>query len=358
MIGLLDYDWETSTSTTSLIPNLEIMKLASYYRSENQFCRLMSLDETDFSHYDKIYFFSEYAKDIQIPPAFLRAPNIIYGGTNFTNGEYIPFQNSIIDFSLPRTSIYKESLKQKYNDGIKTKVIEHALDDTYYRMYAGEEKLPIPVVLPRKRVFLYDKEFFYDDWQEIIDDVIARRPASIQRIHPIACKTLTQYFAVRENPKIARSNDIILDLDIPLDEVHYMLKNYKNKFLADITRTSNVYISIGGSWPTTYMYYNDLIYKLNLLYCFWSYGIMLKTRYESPMIGYSDPLSHLSKLIVTWSALGKNQEEKTIFDRIPKKKKKHPIKEEYTTLIKMRPTAKDLFDQSFEKVKKGGRWRV
>ena len=36
------------------------MKLATYYKlEEKQFCRLMSLDETELTAYDKIYFFSE-----------------------------------------------------------------------------------------------------------------------------------------------------------------------------------------------------------------------------------------------------------------------------------------------------------
>ena len=60
MIGLLDYDWCSSKSTTSLIPNLEIMKLATYYKiEENKYCRLLDLNEESLDSYNKIYFFSE-----------------------------------------------------------------------------------------------------------------------------------------------------------------------------------------------------------------------------------------------------------------------------------------------------------
>lgn len=72
--------------------------------------------------YDIIYCFSE-AFDPVIPDILKRQSNIIYGGTGFTNGEYIPFQNSIIDFTLPKTWIYKNFLKEKYDNGIKTAVI-------------------------------------------------------------------------------------------------------------------------------------------------------------------------------------------------------------------------------------------
>ena len=130
MIGLVDYNLQTSTSSSLLIPNLEIMKLATYYRlEENTFCRLLSLDETDLTPYEKIYFFSEIGTP-KVPDSFLRAANVIFGGSSFTN-EYIPFENKIIDYTLPRLAIYKEFLKQKYNDGIKSKIIEHVLEDGF-----------------------------------------------------------------------------------------------------------------------------------------------------------------------------------------------------------------------------------
>lgn len=87
------------------------MKLATYYRlEENTFCRLISLKEKELDSYEKIYFFSESAQPPVIPEAFLRANNVIYGGTGFTNN-YIPFENQLIDYTIPKPSIYKEFLK-------------------------------------------------------------------------------------------------------------------------------------------------------------------------------------------------------------------------------------------------------
>jgi len=61
VIGLVDYDFQSSTSVNLSVPNLEIMKLANYYRTEeNKFARLISLNaEEDLTCYEKIYFFSE-----------------------------------------------------------------------------------------------------------------------------------------------------------------------------------------------------------------------------------------------------------------------------------------------------------
>lgn len=360
MIGLVDYDLQTAKSINLFPPNLEIMKLANYYKTEeNKFCHLIDLDETDLTGYDKIYFFSESTKNPIIPSQFLRFPNIIYGGTTFTNGVYQPFENEIIDYILPRTFIYKEFLKNKYNEGIKANVINHILDDAYYRAYAGKNKLPLVPTLPNKRFYLYDKEFFYPDWEDLIQAIIDRKPSSIIRIHPIECKTLTQFFNLRNYTKINRDNAILLNLDIPLTDTNYMLKKYAKYFLADIVASTKVYLPLGGDWPSANHYYKDLIYKLNLLYSFWSYGIMIKIKYEAPSIGINNPVTHLSQLISIWSNTIPKQ-EKTLNERMYRRTIKKPsiYEEERNTLIKLFPHEKDLFNQKFSEIKKRGVWRI
>lgn len=247
------------------------MKLATYYRvEENTFCRLIPLDDTNLDNYNKIYFFSETSRNPIVPPAFLRANNVEFGGSSFTNGKYKPFNNEIIDYTIARPTIYKDFLKEKYRSGIKTKVIEHVLDDSYYRMFVNGKLMPIPPIYPRKRLFLYDTDFFYDQWSETLQQIADRHPASIVPIHPVFCRNLGNFFTLRKISKFSRQYPIILDLDIPYDEIYYMLKKYKNAFLADITPSSQVALPIGGTFPTDFQYYKDIIYKLNLLYSFWS----------------------------------------------------------------------------------------
>lgn len=364
MIGLVDYNLYSSTSTNLLIPNLEIMKLAAYYKLEkNTFCRLIDFEEKDLTMYEKIFFFSEGENPPSIPEQFLRADNVIYGGTAFTNGVYIPFQNEVIDYTLPRTNIYANFLKQKYNDGVKAKVISHTLDDSYYRMYAGENKLPLPIVQTNKRIFIYDKDFFYSDWEEIIDELSGRRPSSIVRIHPIICKTLTHYFTLRSKQKVARATEIILDLDIPLAEVDYMLKHYSNFFLADIASNSNVYIPLGGSFVSNKLYYQDFIYKMNLLYAFWSRGIKIKIKFILPKLGYTNPIYNLSYAVERWTTnyfIGKRKNPRSINMNIIKKTKKEisQEQEERDKIIQLMPFSADLFDQTYEQIQKEGRWRL
>ena len=114
MIGLIDLHWQMAKKSLPP-PNLEIMKLAEYYKhEENIFCRIIYLDETELSGYDKVYIFSENDNCINVPEAMRRAPNVIYGGSAFTNRVYIPFENELIDYTIPRAAIYSNLLKEKY----------------------------------------------------------------------------------------------------------------------------------------------------------------------------------------------------------------------------------------------------
>ena len=79
---------------------------------------------------------------------------------------------------------------------------------------------------------------------------------------------------------MGRANEMILDLDIPIDEVYYMLKHYKNRFLADIAESSNVFITLGGNYRYSKQYLEDFIYKMNILFSFCSCNIPLKIKYE------------------------------------------------------------------------------
>ena len=353
MIGLVDFDLQTATSVNLSYPNLEIMKIATYYRNEeNKFCRLVGLDETELEGYEKIYFFSENFNNKIIPPQFLKSKNINFGGAGFTNGQYIPFVNSVIDYTLPKPIIYKDFLKEKYTDGVKTSVINHILDDSYYRIKAGDSLLPRPVIRKNKRLFIFDNGIFYDGWENIFDRISEKQPSQIICIHPIICKTITQFFNLRKLPKLSRTNEIILDTDIPLDDANYMLNKYGNMFLADIVPSSNVFLPIGGNFNTGNQYYRDLVYKLNLLYYFWSKGILIKIKYIKPKIGVINPIENLELLIEKW-ACGRTKFEKTIQDRIRKPKNKQDIvieEAEKKKVLSFHPKAERLFHECFNSV--------
>ena len=309
--------------------------------------------------YEKIYIFSESKEFITVPEAFKKSSNIIYGGTAFTNNKYIPFENKLIDYTLARTRIYGEFLKEKRIAGLSDEEIARFLNNSYYRWHAGNNVLPLPAIKKRHRIYIYDNDFFQEGWRNIIDRIIARKPSSINFIHPAHYKRISDFLDVRENGLIAKGNDAYLDLDIPLKETPILMKHYKNRLLAVIVPSSQVYLSLGGSFHYKTDYFKNIIYKLNLLYVFWSCGIPLKIKYEKPVFGCYDPISDLSNLIATWSQ-GETCNYKSIIDRIPKDKKLteiRPEREQLRVILDRYPSSETLFRQTTETAKKGGFWK-
>ena len=360
MIGLVDLQLQSWDKPQLCPPNLEIIKLAAYYRKEeNQFCRLINLNETEFSGYDKIYVFSESKDFITVPEALKRAPNVIYGGTAFTNGKYVPFENKLIDYTMAKTSIYYDFLKEKRAAGLADKEIEHLLDNSYYRWRAGDEVLPLPAVYKRHRLYIYDIDFFQEGWRNIMNKMIERKPSSIHFIHPMRYTKISDFLEIRENALVAKTYNSFLDLNIPLKETPILMKHYKNRLLAVINQSSQVFITLGGSFHYQSDYFRNILYKLNLLYVFWSCNIPLKIKYEEPALGCYDPIADISKLISTWSQ-GETCNYKSIIDRIPKDKKLtevRPEREQVRKILQRYPSSETLFRQTTETAKKGGFWK-
>ena len=129
--------------------------------------------------------------------------------------------------------------------------------------------------------------------------------------------------------------------------------------LADITPSSNIFLTLGNTFKTTFQYYKDYIYKINLLYALWSRKIPIKIKYVFPKIWANNPLEHLSLLTEKWTC-GKTKEDKTLTERMTfKDKKKISIeRQERNLLLKFYPEAKDLFDQNYTELAKRGIWRL
>ena len=217
----------------------------------------------------------------------------------------------------------------------------------------------MPAIQKRHRIYIYDKDFFQEGWRNIIDKMVDRKPSSIHFIHPSHYKKISDFLEVRENGLIARGNDAYLDLNIPLKETSILMKHYKNRLLAVITPSAQVYLSLGGSFHYKIDYYKDIIYKLNLLYVFWSCGIPMKIKYEEPNLGCFNPIPDISKLIATWTQ-GETSKVKTIVDRIPKDKSLsdiRPEREQLEVILQKYPSQKNLFYQTIETVKQGGFWK-
>lgn len=356
MIGIIDYDLFTKSKGSKLYyPNLEVMKIYSYYKWDKaQFCRLIPPDEEiDTSSYELIYFCSNDIECV-IPQSF-RAQNVIYCGQAFGRGKYLPFKEELIDFTLPKISIYQDFLQKKYKeDGVKTADINKFLDASYSRTYIQNTILPLSPVKKNKKVILYDDIFFYDGWENVLDKIINKKPRSITYINPIICNNLDSFITIRKKPLISRSNEYILNLHYSNKELQQIVEEYKKFLLGDVLKTSKVYLSIGGAQKSQLAGVSDLLNKLNILYYFWSLDIPIKLKYIKPNIGSKHDYKEFFLQVERWSSLSN---EKMINNPL-RGFFKTKSKEQYEEILKYFPSSEYLFSTCYNNLKEGGYWRL
>ena len=98
-IGLFDGDLSLYKN---VLFNLELMKLANYYRSKGEIVALSTSLATD--KYSKMIYRKDFYDGI-FPSDIGVNPDLIYGGYAFTNGLYRPLDLEI-EKTKPVTSIY------------------------------------------------------------------------------------------------------------------------------------------------------------------------------------------------------------------------------------------------------------
>lgn len=334
------------------------MKLANYCRNEeNKQCRLI-LPGEELNIYDRIYYYSEFIKSVPID--IRRNKNVIYGGTALTRGEYIPFKDNYIEYMTPQIDIYKEFLRGKYTDGVKSKEINKFLESGYYRMKAGNDLLPFPPTYHNRLFYIYDRDFLTDGWENVINKLIARHVRTIIPVHPIYCKNLNDFFKIRSYNKISRTASFIFDFDIKLDVLSNYLEKNRIQLLSEVLVSTSAFVPFGGNKPTTKLYIENLIDALNRLYCYWTKGIPVKLKYIEPSLGNYNSIDSLSKIIETWtvnSICKYNQHSIVSFLKCYNQKYSEEL-ELVQKIQNVYPLNRDLFNQTWTNLKDRRIWRV
>lgn len=153
MIGLFDAD----VSEFGVLPfNLELMKLASYYKSQKRETHL--LEEFTPQKYDLIYLRRDFLDEVDLSN-FLAEKKVIAGGYYFTRGMYVPFSEEIED-SYPDKSIYMRYANETNNwrqnlfkasmesEHLRLSLDNHTIDPNYKKFLNYGERT--------KRVLLHD----------------------------------------------------------------------------------------------------------------------------------------------------------------------------------------------------------
>lgn len=145
-IGLIDDDLRKNKLG---FPNLEIMKLSSYYKNNKDIVELCT-DYRNYPRYSKIILRKNLMNN-DFPDLFLSKTRdkCEYGGYAFSNGIYVPMKSEI-EKSLPDVTIYD---KININKKQKAERFRRALGRNFLRLETMDD-LPY---LPKETCLVYDK---------------------------------------------------------------------------------------------------------------------------------------------------------------------------------------------------------
>ena len=214
-IGLIDDDIRQKSLK---FPNLEIMKLSSYYKQNRDIVELCT-DYRTFERYSKIIIRKDKI-DNDLPNMLLSKARgrCEYGGYAFTNGIYIPMPDDI-EKSLPDVTIYdKIKLDKKQN-------VE--------RFQRALKKTPI-------RLQTADKLYNFGSMSFLIYDKAATQYPLFQEVlntgSHIQFTEKQEFTNLEEAVKLAQEKKILHDTQIHYKGTinAYVAKNYQEKFKVPI----------------------------------------------------------------------------------------------------------------------------
>ena len=272
------YDEEFARAKRGLPPpSLAAMKTAAYLKTEQTDQVVLITDLNSAANFNKVYFFSDKPLKELPKEVFLLANAELYG-------KYLEPLPQIIEHMAPDITIYHDVVQDRLLKKIvSTNRALQFLDSIYYQAYGlNGERLPLPPSLHRKRFYLYDEDFLqYENCWDIFREIEERVPTGIYTIKPIQCRTVKQFFTLREDyEKVSRSNKIILDYFVPLHHFDIYFSKYKLKLLGEITKNSEIYVYIGKNYSSSaygeVFYLKNLYYCLNLIFSYYSRNIPIK----------------------------------------------------------------------------------
>ena len=230
MIGLIDCDMIHRGN--KFFPNLDLMKLYSYYKTKN-FPKLLRPSD-DVNDYEKIFLWKDI-KESEIEDKFWEHPNIITGGLYFTNGIYKPFSNIDIENSSPSYRLYNEFFRLRLNNQISKRLNSNILQ----YLSAGFIRINTPGKLQTNQLkkdgnlYVYDTDIFDRKYIDILED-FSNYVKNIYFCYSLFAKTRTDFDIIMNSNFYVGSNNeksnsrLIIDFKIPINGWLVFLKEYKD----------------------------------------------------------------------------------------------------------------------------------
>ena len=225
MIGLLDYD--AIASQKIQYPSLELMKMATYLRRNNQSAHIiLNLDDLDI--YNKIMVFQNDSS-LGYPSKVFGRKNTEWYGIAFTDNKYKPMAPEI-EACEPTVGIYKLLFKQfLLEDKMKTTQVGYLLNASYLRLSMPLNKRYIRTIRPNRKVLVYDTDAFSGDWENNVSMLLKREIAGFkfiyeQKLHDIElwAKILLSY-----ERRVFNYNPITLTFDFYPESMDVIIPVFK-----------------------------------------------------------------------------------------------------------------------------------
>lgn len=283
MIGLVDCD--LISGKKPVLPNLEIMKLYSYYKKQHALPELLITSE-NITSCQEIYVRKDW-NDSFIPHKCSRfdgTKNI--GGYAITGGIYRPLDPKI-ERATPNPNVYIQYFAREKVTFDEINNFKRFQRSTFLRLH-GIDHFPIQIVVSGAPVFIYDKILFQDGWQEKIDAILAREPSALCYPHNLTIPSMDIFEEVATRSMFRGSRELgecmIFNFMQTPTEIRKMIRDYGgvlrgyNRHSVGIPLISKKY---KGKIHNVDAMMENMINQLNVVFYFHNREITCRAVYDS-----------------------------------------------------------------------------
>jgi len=341
------YDGDIFQPNSKPFPNLEVMKLSSFYK--NKGC-IVELAPTlmEIKNYDK-FFIRKDRKRGKIDKEVLINNNLHYGGLFFSNNIYTPLKKEIEEMT-PDPIIYMPFLREKllmnkFTEG----QVKQFISTAYIRIFYEDWIYDYPLQ-HRQSVILYDVDITSNkDWREQVNHFFEISGKKVKILHPVIARSIEDLVYLCETKPFFsdRPTKIVIDLEEIETDFEKFLFSYK-EFLQKYGGQM-LFIYINKFYKNKMPYDKYIVEILNKVFLARSEGVKLNLLFIPS--DFYNPYDKIMTAMADWFYMQPNT---TFRDRFMKVK--NPILLELIDKICETEEGKNTFLTNLSDIKKGGSW--